>query len=117
IKARSEGNMDTRSTLSRLAFFVLALIFQTCAAVLTAQAQVSYQIIVFPTSGLVTDENGDMDTFTIALSSQTTSPVKIDLSSSDSTEQTLSPASVNLSPRDWDAPHTVAVRVGADAVP
>ena len=101
--------MDTRSTLSRLAFFVLALIFQTCAAVLTAQAQVSYQIIVFPTSGLVTDENGGMDTFTIALSSQPTSPVKIDLSSSDLTEGTVSPASVNLTPGNWDTPQTVTV--------
>lgn len=101
--------MDTRSNLSRIAILIIAIILTASVAVLTAQAQVSYQIIVIPTSGLVTDENGGMDTFTIALSSQPTSPVKIDLSSSDSTEGTVSPASVNLSPGNWDSPQTVTV--------
>jgi len=101
--------MDTRSTLSRLAILIIAVILTASAAVLTAQAQVSYQIIIIPTSGLLTDENGGMDSFTIALSSQPTSPVKIDLSSSDLTEGTVSPASVNLSPGNWDSPQTVTV--------
>lgn len=109
--------MVSRSTLSRLVFFFITLIFSMSAARLTAQAQVTYEIIVIPTSGLVTTENGGAATFTIALSSQPSSPVKIGLSSSDLTEGTVSPTTVNLTPGNWDAPQTVTVTGVPDALP
>jgi hypothetical protein len=84
---------------------------------LTAQAQAPYEIIVFPTSGLVTTEHGGVATFTIELSSQPSSPVKVNLSSSDLTEGIVSPTSVNLTPGNWNAPQTVTVTGLPDALP
>src|SRR5207244_555444 len=51
---------------------------------------------VTPTSGLVTTEAGGSASFTIKLNSQPTGTVVIGLSSSDTTEGTVSPASVTF---------------------
>src|SRR5262249_55301779 len=64
-------------------------------------------VIVTPTSGLQTGENGDTATFTIALASQPTASVTIGLSSNDTTEGTVGPTSVTFTTANWNAPQTV----------
>jgi len=66
-------------------------------------------IIVSPTSGLKTKENGQTATFTIVLQSKPTAAVKIGLSSSRPTEGTVSPASISFSLTNWNAPQVVTV--------
>ena len=73
-------------------------------------------VLVTPTSGLVTTEAGGDDTFTIVLTSQPTADVTIALSSSDSGEGTVSPASVTFTAANWNAPQTVTVTGVDDAV-
>jgi hypothetical protein len=67
------------------------------------------QVIVDPTSGLSTDEDGNSDLFTIELSSIPTSDVTINLSSSDLTEGTVSPSSITLNSSNWNNPQIVTV--------
>lgn len=64
---------------------------------------------VNPTSGLVTTEAGGTATFTIALTSQPESNVTVGLSSSNTNEGTVSPASVVFSPANWNIPQTVTI--------
>ena len=66
-------------------------------------------ITVTPTSGLTTTEAGGTATFTIVLTSQPTADVTIDLTSSNTAEGTVTPASVNLTPANWNLPQTVTV--------
>jgi hypothetical protein len=66
-------------------------------------------ILVTPTSGLVTTEDGDIDTFMIVLGSQPTKAVQIGLSSSDPTEGTVSPSQVTFNGVNWNIPQTVTV--------
>jgi len=73
-------------------------------------------IIVTVLANLETGENGDTATFTIALASQPTASVTINLSSSDLTEGTVSPASVTFTTVNWNAPQTITVTGVDDAV-
>ena len=66
-------------------------------------------VSVTPTAGLVTTESGGSASFTIVLTSRPIGDVTIDLSSSDATEGTVSPASVTFAPANWNAPQTVTV--------
>jgi hypothetical protein len=66
-------------------------------------------IVVSPTSGLVTTEAGGTATFTLVLTSVPTSDVTIGLSSSDLTEGTVSPAALTFTPGDALVPQTVTV--------
>ncbi|MEO8216430.1 MAG: Calx-beta domain-containing protein [Acidobacteriota bacterium] len=66
-------------------------------------------IIVTPASGLVTSEAGITATFTVRLSSTPSADVTIALSSSDTTEGTVSPASITFTPANWNQPQTVTV--------
>ncbi len=66
-------------------------------------------ITVTPTSGLTTTEAGGTATFTIVLTSQPTADVTIGLTSSNTAEGTVTPASVNLTPANWNLPQTVTV--------
>ncbi|MDX2087425.1 MAG: Calx-beta domain-containing protein [Kofleriaceae bacterium] len=65
--------------------------------------------IVTPTTGLVTTENGGQAIFTVVLSSQPTADVQIALSSTDTTEGTVGPASLTFTSVNWNAPQTVTV--------
>jgi hypothetical protein len=67
-------------------------------------------ITVSPTSGLVTTEAGGTATFTVKLNTQPAANVTIGLSSSDTTEGTVSPASLTFTPSNWNTPQTVTVR-------
>ena len=66
-------------------------------------------ITVTPTSGLTTTEAGGTATFTIVLTSQPTADVTIGLTSSNTAEGTVTPASVILTPANWNVPQTVTV--------
>jgi len=72
-------------------------------------------ILVSPSS-LQTAEDGLSATFDIVLTSQPTAEVTIGLTSSDSTEGTVSPESVVFDPTSWSSPQPVTVTPVNDAV-
>lgn len=71
---------------------------------------------VFPTSGLVTDEDGGSDTFEIVLTAIPTMDVTIGLSSSDPGEGVPSSSMVTFMPGNALMPQTVTVTGVADGV-
>jgi len=77
------------------------------SATVTIQDDDTAGVTVTPTSGLVTTEAGGMATFTIKLNSQPTANVIIGLNSSDTTEGTVSPASVTFTAPNWNTAQTV----------
>ncbi len=66
-------------------------------------------VSVDPAQGLTTTEGGGSDTFTVVLETQPAAEVRISLSSSDTGEVTVSPASLTFTPGNWDTPQTVTV--------
>src|SRR5207248_3348964 len=66
-------------------------------------------ITVTPTSGLVTTEAGGTDTFTVVLNSQPTAGVTIALSSSNTAEGTVAPASISFTTLNWNIAQTITV--------
>lgn len=72
-------------------------------------------IVVTPTSGLVTTEMGGTASFTLVLSTMPTSPVLVLVSSSDTSEGTVSVASVTFTSSNWNAPQSVTV-TGVDDI-
>ncbi|GAB4410284.1 MAG: hypothetical protein Fur0044_03990 [Anaerolineae bacterium] len=56
-----------------------------------------------------TSEDGLTATFTIRLTSQPTATVTVPISSTDTTEGTVNPASLNFTTLDWNVPQTVTV--------
>lgn len=79
-------------------------------------------ITVNPTSGLVTGEGGVNTTFTMVLTQMPSANVSVGVSSSDTTEGTVSPASITFTagacpgPGNWCVPQTVNVNGANDAV-
>lgn len=73
-------------------------------------------ILVSPTSGLVTTENGGTAQFTVVLLSRPSSNVTIPILSDDATEGVASPSSLTFTPANWDVPQTVTV-TGVDDLP
>jgi len=73
-------------------------------------------ITVTPIEGLVTTEGGGTDTFNVVLDSEPAADVTIDLSSSDLSEGTVSPASLIFIAEDWDLPQQVIVTGVDDAI-
>jgi hypothetical protein len=66
-------------------------------------------ITVTPTTGLTTTEAGGTATFTVVLATQPTADVVIGLSSSDTTEGTVLPASLTFTSANWNVAQTVTV--------
>ncbi len=66
-------------------------------------------IVRTPASGLVTTEAGGTATFTLVLTSPPTSKVTVNLTSSDTTEGTVLPASVEFDNTNWSTTKTVTV--------
>ncbi|WP_145346884.1 GEVED domain-containing protein [Rosistilla ulvae] len=64
-------------------------------------------ISVSPTSGLLTSEAGQSDSFQIVLDSQPLAAVNIPLSISDASEANLSTSELIFTPENWDTPQTV----------
>nr|MCU0756942.1 hypothetical protein [Xanthomonadales bacterium] len=85
------------------------------ATLLDAQGQGTIQnddiagITVTPTAGLITTEVGGTATFIVVLNSQPTADVTIGLSSSDTTEGTVSPSSLTFTAANWNTARTVTV--------
>lgn len=93
-------------------FIILAILLNIHAQ--PANAEITGAILVSPTEGLLTDENGGSDSFTIVLDSMPTANVKIDLYSSDLSEGTVSPTSVVFTQGTWDKLRIVEVTGVAD---
>ncbi len=66
-------------------------------------------IIVSPTSGLTTTEGGGTATFTVVLTSTPTADVVIALTSSNTAEGTVDPASLTFTSANWNVAQTVTV--------
>ena len=66
-------------------------------------------IVVSPLAGLVTGENGSTATFNIRVASQPTANVVIPVSSTNTSEGTVSPASVTITPANWTISQTITV--------
>jgi hypothetical protein len=66
-------------------------------------------VTVVPTAGLVTTESGGTDRFAVVLNSQPATNVILDLASSDTTEATVSPASLTFTTANWSTPQVVTV--------
>jgi len=66
-------------------------------------------ITVTPTSGLVTTEDLGTATFTVVLDTLPSHTVSIALSSSDTTEGTVSPDGLTFTQANWNTPQTVTV--------
>ena len=64
---------------------------------------------VLSSTNLVVSESGSIATFTVALNSQPTANVTLNLLSSDLTEGTVSPASRTFTTSNWNTPQTVTV--------
>ncbi len=73
-------------------------------------------IVVTPTQGLVITEAGGTDSFTVVLKTQPAADVSIALSSSDTSEGTVSPASLTLTAANWNVPQAVTVTGVDDAL-
>ncbi len=72
-------------------------------------------IIIVPTAGLQTTELGGTASFQVSLRTAPSSNVTIGLSSSDSSEGTVAPASVTFTPANWNVPQTVTAQGVDDA--
>ncbi len=66
-------------------------------------------ITVSPSGGLITTESGGTATFTAVLDSQPTANVNLNLSSSDTSEGNISPASLIFTSANWNVPQTVTL--------
>jgi len=69
----------------------------------------AHGVIVSPTSGLITTEQGDSDTFTVVLTSQPTLAVTVNFASDTPTEGVTLVDAVTFTSSDWDEPRTVTV--------
>jgi subtilisin family serine protease len=76
----------------------------------------SEMIMVSATSGTATTEAGSTVTFTVRLNSQPTANVSIPVSSSDTTEGSVSTASLLFTPANWSIDQTVTVTGVNDAI-
>ena len=74
-----------------------------------ANIQESANILVSPTSGLVTSELGGQATFVVRLSSRPHSAVHIPLTSSNTAEGVLASTELVLNPGNWDSANLVTV--------
>jgi autotransporter-associated beta strand protein len=74
------------------------------------------RVRVSPTMGLTTAEDGGAATFTVVLTAPPTADVTIGLSSSNTNEGTVSPASLTFTSTNWNTPQTVTVTGVDDSV-
>ena len=73
-------------------------------------------VVLTPSNGLVTSESGSTDSFSVALTSQPTATVTINLASSATSEGTLSSGSIVFTPANWNTPQSVTVTGVDDAI-
>jgi hypothetical protein len=70
-------------------------------------------VVVTAATGLTTTEVGGTATFTVRLGSQPAAPVTLSIASSDSSQGTVSPASIGFGAANWSTPQTITI-TGAD---
>lgn len=68
-------------------------------------------------AGLETDETGTTDTFRVALSSEPTADVTVDVASNDAGEGTVAPALLTFNAGNWDQPQPITVTGVNDELP
>jgi hypothetical protein len=78
-------------------------------ASVTNQDDDGASLLLSPNAGLMTAEGGGQDAFSVALGTQPSGNVVIDLTSSDLTEGTVSPASLTFTTATWATPKIVTV--------
>ena len=66
-------------------------------------------IVVTPTTGLATTEAGGEASFTVALTTQPAANVTVGVSSSDTSEGTVSPSALTFTNTDWNTPQPVTL--------
>ena len=110
-----EDRKGRGSIVSLVKLMVMISIVLPTFALPTVSAQVA-GITVNPTSGLTTTESGGTDTFTVVLDTLPTADVVIGLSSSDTTEGTVSPTSLTFTSENGTTPQTVTATGVNDAV-
>jgi|GEM_PF-3419269 hypothetical protein len=66
-------------------------------------------VTVNPTEGLTTSEGGNTARFDVVLNTQPIDTVNFSISSSDTTEGTVSVSTLNFTPENWNTPQTVTV--------
>ena len=79
-------------------------------------SQEAARIVVAPRSGLSTTEAGGTAQFDVVLETQPTDDVTIGISSSDTSEGTVSTSSLTFTTGNWDTPQTVTVTGQDDAL-
>ncbi|MCP4047283.1 MAG: S8 family serine peptidase, partial [Gammaproteobacteria bacterium] len=93
-----------------------------CTVTMDAHKNVSASFVVTPaiqvtpTSGLVTTEAGGSATFDMSLTTQPASDVTVALSSDNTGEGSVNPASVTFTSLDWDQAHTVTINGQNDEI-
>ena len=95
------------------------------SATLTIRDDDTAALALSRTSGLQTDEGGGTDTFTVALATEPTATVTVEISSSDAGEAAVSPANLKFGATadsgnsifQWDDPQTVTVTGEQDTAP
>ena len=90
-----------------------------CSFVFIPASLPSAGVTVTPTNKLQTSSAGGTDTFTVVLDSTPTSTVTIPVSSSNTNEGTVNPASLTFATNNWSTPQTVTVtgRPGTNTAP
>jgi subtilisin family serine protease/subtilisin-like proprotein convertase family protein len=73
-------------------------------------------ISLSPSSGLVTTESGGTASANVVLTSEPTGNVTVTLNSSDTTEGTVSPASLTFTPANWNVPQPATLTGVNDSV-
>ncbi|GAB6040346.1 hypothetical protein [Endothiovibrio diazotrophicus] len=76
----------------------------------------AYRVIVSPTSGLMTDEDGRSDTFVMMLDAAPNNDVTMTVSSSDPSEGEALPVRLTFTPDNWNQPQTVTVTGQGDSL-
>lgn len=72
--------------------------------------------LVVSKSAVTTSESGTSDTFTVKLASEPTGTVQVAVSSSDTSEVSVSPATLTFTPADWSITRTVTATGVDDAM-
>lgn len=73
-------------------------------------------VLVTPTTGLITSEDGGSASFTVVLTSRPIAPVVVTFGSDDASEGTVSPAMLSFTDTTWNIPQTVTITGVNDAL-
>ena len=101
------GIMKRAIEITILIITLCLILFGLVIPTIQVQAEITASIIIIePTVGLVTDENGGTATFTVQLDSPPSPNITIEFTSSDPSEGTVSPDKITLNPGNWNKPES-----------